>query len=86
MPPYKAMEVNVVCVLCRCKFLLIPSCLARVVTGSVTGNSNRDSGLGGKVAMLYCASIDSVGSCPKTDPQEQRGLTLYALVSRLQRQ
>jgi hypothetical protein len=37
-------------------------------------------------ATLYCASTDSADSSPKAEPQEQRGLTLYTLVSRLQKQ
>jgi hypothetical protein len=32
---------------------------------NIMGNSNRDSGLCGKEAMLYCTSIDSEGSCLK---------------------
>jgi hypothetical protein len=36
--------------------------------------------------MLYCAGTDSVDLCPKAEPQEQRGLTLYTLASRLQKQ
>jgi hypothetical protein len=36
--------------------------------------------------MFYCASTDSVDSCPKAEPREQRGLTLYTLASRLQKQ
>jgi hypothetical protein len=35
--------------------------------------------------ILLC-SIDSVDSCPKAEPREQRGLTLYTLASRLQNQ
>jgi hypothetical protein len=34
----------------------------------------------------YCASTDSADSCPKAEPREQRGLTLYTLASRLQKQ
>jgi hypothetical protein len=37
-------------------------------------------------AIFYCASTDSADSCPKAEPQEQRGLTLYTLASRLQKQ
>jgi hypothetical protein len=37
-------------------------------------------------ATFYCASTDSVDSCPKAEPQEQRGLTLYTVASRLQKQ
>jgi hypothetical protein len=36
--------------------------------------------------MFYCASTDSVDSCPKAEPWEQRGLTLYTLAGRLQKQ
>jgi hypothetical protein len=36
--------------------------------------------------MFYCASTDSVDSCPKAEPRQQRGLTLYTLASRLQKQ
>jgi hypothetical protein len=36
--------------------------------------------------MFYCASTDSVDSCPKAEPRDQRGLTLYTLASRLQKQ
>jgi hypothetical protein len=36
--------------------------------------------------MFYCASTDSVDSCPKAEPQEQRGLTRYTLASGLQKQ
>jgi hypothetical protein len=35
--------------------------------------------------MFYFASTDSADSCPKAEPQKQRGLALYALASRLQR-
>jgi hypothetical protein len=49
-------------------------------------NSNRDMGLSGKEAMLYCASTDSADSCPKAELREQRSLTLYTLASRVQRQ
>jgi hypothetical protein len=37
-------------------------------------------------AMFYCASTDSADSCPNAEPREQRGLTLYALESRLHQQ
>jgi hypothetical protein len=37
-------------------------------------------------AMFYCAGTDSADSCPKAEPQEQRGLALYILASRLQNQ
>jgi hypothetical protein len=37
-------------------------------------------------AMFYCAGTDSADLCPKVEPQEQRGLTLYTLASRLQKQ
>jgi hypothetical protein len=36
--------------------------------------------------MFYCASTNSMDSCPKAEPREQRGLTLYTLASRLQKQ
>jgi hypothetical protein len=36
--------------------------------------------------MFYCASIGPAYSCPKAEPQKQRGLTLYTLASRLQKQ
>jgi hypothetical protein len=36
--------------------------------------------------MFYCASTDLADSCPKAETQEQRGLTLYSLASRLQKQ
>jgi hypothetical protein len=36
--------------------------------------------------MFYCASTDSVVLCPNAEPQEQRGLTLNTLASRLQKQ
>jgi hypothetical protein len=35
---------------------------------------------------VYCASTDPVDLCPKAEPREQRGLTLYTLASRLQKQ
>jgi hypothetical protein len=35
---------------------------------------------------FYCAGTDSADSCPKAKPQEQRGLPLYTLASRLQEQ
>jgi hypothetical protein len=35
-----------------------------------------------KEAMFYCAGTDSMDSCPKAEPQEQRDLTLYTLASR----
>jgi hypothetical protein len=34
----------------------------------------------------YCVGTDPVDSCPKAEPREQRGLTLYTLASRLQKQ
>jgi hypothetical protein len=37
-------------------------------------------------AKFYCAGTDSADLSPKTEPQEQRGLTLYTLASRLQKQ
>jgi hypothetical protein len=37
-------------------------------------------------AKFYCANTDSMHSCPKADPQEQRGFTLHILASRLQKQ
>jgi hypothetical protein len=37
-------------------------------------------------AMFYCASTDPADLCPKAEPREQRGLTLYILASRLQKQ
>jgi hypothetical protein len=37
-------------------------------------------------AMFYCVSTDSADSSPKAEPQEQRGLTLNILASRLQKQ
>jgi hypothetical protein len=36
--------------------------------------------------MFYCASTDPADSCPKAEPREQRGLTLYTLANRLQKQ
>jgi hypothetical protein len=36
--------------------------------------------------MFYCASTDSVDSCPRAEPQEQRDLTLNTLASRLEKQ
>jgi hypothetical protein len=39
---------------------------------NVMGNSNRDMGLWGKEAMLYCADTDSVDLCLKAEPQKQR--------------
>jgi hypothetical protein len=42
------------------------------------GNWNRDMELRGEEAMLYCAGTDS-DSCPKAEPQEQRGLTYVPL-------
>jgi hypothetical protein len=36
--------------------------------------------------MFYYASTDSVDSCPKAEPQEQRGPTLYNFASKLQKQ
>jgi hypothetical protein len=36
--------------------------------------------------MFYCASTDPVDSCPKAESREPRGLTLYTLASRLQKQ
>jgi hypothetical protein len=38
------------------------------------------------LAEIQDSEADSVDSCPKAKPQEQRGLTLYTLVSRLQKQ
>jgi hypothetical protein len=43
---------------------------------SVMGNSNRDTGLRQGSIALLCPSTDSVDSCPKAEPREQRGLTL----------
>jgi hypothetical protein len=37
-------------------------------------------------ATFYCASTDSVDSCPKAELRGQRGFTLYALASRLQKE
>jgi hypothetical protein len=37
-------------------------------------------------ATFYCAGTDSKDSCTKAEPQEQRGFTLYTLVSRLQKE
>jgi hypothetical protein len=37
-------------------------------------------------AMFYGARTDSADSCPNAESQEQRGLTLYTLASRLQKQ
>jgi hypothetical protein len=34
---------------------------------------------------VYSASTDPADSCPKAEPWEQRGLTLYTLASRLQK-
>jgi hypothetical protein len=47
-----------------------------------------DTSLWGRLAEnnIYCASTDPVDSCPKADPWEQRGLTLYTIPSRLQKQ
>jgi hypothetical protein len=36
--------------------------------------------------MFYCASTDLADSCPKAETQEQRGLSLHSLASRLQKQ
>jgi hypothetical protein len=35
---------------------------------------------------VYCAGTDPVDSCPKAEPEEQRGLILYTLATRLQKQ
>jgi hypothetical protein len=35
--------------------------------------------------MFYCAGTDAEDSCPKAEPREQRGLTLYTLASRVQK-
>jgi hypothetical protein len=47
-----------------------------------------DRSLWGRLAgsNIYCANTDPVDSCPKAEPWEQRGLTLYTLASRLQKQ
>jgi hypothetical protein len=37
-------------------------------------------------ATFYCAGTDSMDLTPKAEPQEQRGLPLYTLASRLQKQ
>jgi hypothetical protein len=52
------------------------------------GISSWDMGHWGSLAeaTFYCASTDSVDLCPKAEPREQRGLTLYTLASRLQKQ
>jgi hypothetical protein len=34
---------------------------------------------------VYCVSTDPPDLCPKAEPQEQRGLTLHTLASRLQK-
>jgi hypothetical protein len=54
----------------------------------VAGISNGDSGHWGSLAgsNIYSAGTDWEDSCTKAEPQEQRGLTLYTLVSRLQKQ
>jgi hypothetical protein len=45
--------------------------------------SSWDMGLWGSLAgsNMYCASTDPADSCPKTEPREQRGLTLYTLAT-----
>jgi hypothetical protein len=47
-----------------------------------------DRSLWGRLAggSVYCAGTDPVDSWPKAKPREQRGLTLYTLASRLQKQ
>jgi hypothetical protein len=47
-----------------------------------------DRSLWGRLAgsNIYCAGTDPVDSCPKAEPREHRGLTLYTLASRLQMQ
>jgi hypothetical protein len=47
-----------------------------------------DRSLWGRLAgsNVYCAGTDSADLCPKAEPREQRGLTLYTLASRLQKQ
>jgi hypothetical protein len=47
-----------------------------------------DRRLWGKLAgrNVYCASTDPEDLCPKAEPREQRGLTLYTVASRLQKQ
>jgi hypothetical protein len=37
-------------------------------------------------ATFHCAGTDSANSCPKAEPRGQRGLTLYTLASRFQKQ
>jgi hypothetical protein len=47
-----------------------------------------DRSLWGRLAgsNVYCAGTDQADSCPNPEPWEQRGLTLYTLASRLQKQ
>jgi hypothetical protein len=58
------------------------------VNSCVSGISSWVRGHRGSLAgsNVYCARTDSVDSCPKTEPQEQRCLTLYILASKLQKQ
>jgi hypothetical protein len=51
-----------------------------------TQTETRDTEANQQEAMFYCASTDSADSCPKVELQEQRGLTLYTLARRLQKQ
>jgi hypothetical protein len=56
---------------------------------NVSGISSWDTGHWGRLAgsNVYCAGTDPVDdSCPKAEPWEQRGLTLYTLASRVQKQ
>jgi hypothetical protein len=39
-----------------------------------------------EASNIYCASTEPADSCPKANPREQRGLTLYTIPSRLQKQ
>jgi hypothetical protein len=59
----------------------IPDWVPRNIVGcSRTGK--QDTKAVQQEAMFYCASTDS---CPKAESQEQKGLTLYTLASRLQK-
>jgi hypothetical protein len=55
-------------------------------SGNVVGFSSR-YGHGGSSAgsNISCADTDPVDLCPKAEPQEQGGLALYTLGSRLQK-
>jgi hypothetical protein len=61
--------------------------LVVILTSVVMGIWNRDTGHQGfSGSNIYKhAGSSSVDSYPKAEPQEQRGLTLYTLASRLQK-